>query len=168
MIFRQSSSEDSASVPHRKSPTLFTTISIRPNRSTTVRNKSSERAASLISVSTATQSAPFSCNNRKVCCAATLFERYAIAIRAPSCASFTAIPRPIPRLPPVTSATRFCSPILVPHRSAPFSALLCVPCASALDFLFFGPHTRDRLPQLNTTTSPTITKKHQYSLAQSP
>src|SRR5262245_44572426 len=34
-----------------------------------------------------------------------------MAIRAPSCASRTASPRPMPRLPPVTSATRFRSDI---------------------------------------------------------
>src|SRR5579863_977592 len=116
IIFCQSSSGDSANVPQRKSPTLFTRISSRPNRSTTVRTNCSDRAGSLISISTATQSVPAACSCRNVCCAAALFDRYAIAIRAPSFASFTAIPRPIPRLPPVTSATRFCNPILIPHR----------------------------------------------------
>src|SRR5215831_13032538 len=67
-----------------------------------------------MSVSTATQSAPPVCNWRSVCCAAALFERYAMAIRAPSWASRSANPLPIPRLPPVTSATRFLSDILSP------------------------------------------------------
>src|SRR5579872_7505076 len=119
IIFCQSSIGDSASVPQRKSPTLFTKISSRPNRSTTVRTNCSDRAGSLMSISTATQSVTADCKARSVCCAAALFERYAIAIRAPSCASLTAIPRPIPRLPPVTSATRFCSPIPIPHRTRP-------------------------------------------------
>src|SRR5215475_9680525 len=118
-MFCQSSIGDSASVPQRKSPTLFTKISSRPNRSTTVRTNCSDRAGSLILISTATQSVPAVCNCRSVCCAAALFERYAIAIRAPSCASFTAMPRPIPLLPPVTSATRFCSPILLLTDSEP-------------------------------------------------
>src|SRR5580704_7399051 len=36
-----------------------------------------------------------------------------MAMRAPSCARRTAIPRPIPRLPPVISATRLTSGILL-------------------------------------------------------
>src|SRR5882757_459246 len=39
-----------------------------------------------------------------------------MAIRAPSCASREAIPRPIPLLPPVTSATRLPSDILLPGK----------------------------------------------------
>src|SRR6267378_3573037 len=39
-----------------------------------------------------------------------------MAIRAPSCASRKAIPRPIPLLPPVTSATRLRSDILLPGK----------------------------------------------------
>src|SRR3979490_696108 len=69
-----------------------------------------------MSVSTATQSAPLACNWRKVCCAATLLERSAMAIRAPSCASRNASPRPMPLLPPVTSATRLRSDILLPGK----------------------------------------------------
>ena len=110
----QSGSDDSASVPQRKSPTLLTITSSRPKRSTTVLINWSQRPASVISVSTATQSTPLACNRRNVCCAATLLERYAMAIRAPSCASRRASPRPIPRLPPVTSATRLRSDILFP------------------------------------------------------
>src|SRR5258707_8274216 len=39
-----------------------------------------------------------------------------MAIRAPSCASRTASPRPMPLLPPVTSATRLRSDILLPGK----------------------------------------------------
>src|SRR6266436_3916945 len=39
-----------------------------------------------------------------------------MALRAPSCASRKAIPRPIPLLPPVTSATRLRSDILLPGK----------------------------------------------------
>src|SRR5207237_9731898 len=39
-----------------------------------------------------------------------------MAIRAPSCASRKASPRPIPLLPPVTSATRLRSDILLPGK----------------------------------------------------
>src|SRR2546422_9371161 len=67
-----------------------------------------------MSVSTATQSTPLPCKWRSVCCAATLLERYAMAMRAPSCASREASPRPTPLLPPVTSATRLRSDILLP------------------------------------------------------
>src|SRR5712692_3054957 len=42
-----------------------------------------------------------------------------MAIRAPSCASRSASPRPIPLLPPVTNATRFRSDILLPAESPP-------------------------------------------------
>src|SRR5271165_568823 len=70
-----------------------------------------------MSVSTATQSAPISCICRSASCAAPLFARYPIAMRAPSCARRMAIPRPIPRLPPVTNATRFLSAILLLDRS---------------------------------------------------
>src|SRR5208282_3028367 len=38
-------------------------------------------------------------------------------MRAPSCAKRIAIPRPIPRLPPVISATRLTSGILLPIRN---------------------------------------------------
>src|SRR5260370_843742 len=54
----QSCSDDSASVPQRKSPTLLTMISSRPNRSATVLISWSQRPASVMSVSTATQSPP--------------------------------------------------------------------------------------------------------------
>src|SRR6266403_932369 len=114
----QSSSDDSASVPQRKSPTLLTMTSRRPKRSATVLINWSHRPASVMSVSTATQSTPLACNCRRVCCAATLLERYAMAIRAPSCASRTASPRPMPLLPPVTSATRLRSDILIPGKIA--------------------------------------------------
>src|ERR1700751_1246214 len=40
-----------------------------------------------------------------------------MATRAPSCASFTAIPRPIPRAPPVINATRFRSDIRLPEEA---------------------------------------------------
>src|SRR5450432_2916754 len=113
----QSSSELSSTVPHRKSPTLFTTTSSRPKRSTTVLTSCSARDGSEISVSTATPSTPLACSCRNVNCAAALFERYAMATRAPSFASRVAIPRPIPRLPPVTSATRFRSDIPLPTPS---------------------------------------------------
>src|SRR5229473_6395055 len=39
-----------------------------------------------------------------------------MTIRAPSCASLSASPRPIPLLPPVTSATRLRSDILLPGK----------------------------------------------------
>src|SRR3984893_13825752 len=74
-ILCQSSSEDSASVPQRKSPTLLTSTSILPKRSATVRESCSARCASVTSVSTATQSAPLVCSCSRVCCAAALFER---------------------------------------------------------------------------------------------
>src|SRR5713226_4437178 len=41
-----------------------------------------------------------------------------MAIRAPSCASFKASPRPMPLLPPVTSATRLRSDILLPGKTS--------------------------------------------------
>src|SRR5947208_7904022 len=88
----------------------------RPKRSATVLINWSQRPASVISVSTATQSTPLACNCRNVCCAATLLERYAMAMRAPSCASRRASPRPIPLLPPVTSATRLRSDIRLPSK----------------------------------------------------
>src|SRR5215469_1976230 len=80
-----------------------------------------------MSVSTATQSAPAACICRKAICAAALLARYAIATRAPSCASFNAIPRPIPRLPPVTTATRFRSDIRHPRKTCPSSATPFLP-----------------------------------------
>src|SRR5438309_7208656 len=112
----QSGSDDSASVPQRKSPTLLTITSSRPKRSATVLISWSQRPESVMSVSTATQSTPLACNCRNVCCAATLLERYAMAMRAPSCASRRASPRPIPLLPPVTSATRLRSDICLPGK----------------------------------------------------
>src|SRR6266852_1016385 len=66
-----------------------------------------------MSVSTATQSTPLACKWRSVCCAATLLERSAMAMRAPSCASREESIRPMPLLPPVTSATRLRSDILL-------------------------------------------------------
>src|SRR5208283_4149700 len=44
-----------------------------------------------------------------------------MAIRAPSFARRSAMPSPIPRLPPVTTATRFLSDILLPAKPASIS-----------------------------------------------
>src|ERR1051325_2224995 len=71
----QSSSEPSARVPQRKSPTLFTRMSSLPKRSVTVFTNCSDRAAVVISASTATQSAPSACSCLSVFCATFLFER---------------------------------------------------------------------------------------------
>jgi len=52
-MFSQSCSDDSASVPPAKSPTLLTMTSVRPNRSTTVFDQLIAAPASVMSVSTA-------------------------------------------------------------------------------------------------------------------
>src|SRR5262245_40653118 len=101
----QASSSRLSSTPPGAEPALFTRMSIRPKCRAAPCTKFSASSRRVRSAATASTFRPDSRRISSAVASSTSLRRAQIATSAPSRASTRAMPLPIPRLPPVTSAT---------------------------------------------------------------